>query len=125
MDQRAPGRRIRRSTEMWFLFVALLVVGGTGALAAAQNRSATASQQGQPAATTKTDSLRVTGLHCGECAKKVEKAGRKIDGVTDIKVSHETSKAEVTYEPAKTSPERIAEAITKTTPFRAEVPRKP
>ena len=52
--------------------------------------------------------LKVSGMSCGVCAKTVEKEARKIDGVKAAKVSQPKGEAEITYDPAKTSPEAIA-----------------
>ena len=68
--------------------------------------------------------LKVSGMFCGACAKTVEKTAKKIDGVKSAKVSQPKGTAEITYDPAKTSPEAIAKAITEKTPFTSEVPQK-
>ena len=68
--------------------------------------------------------LKVSGMFCGACAKTVEKTAKKIDGVKSAKVSQPKGTAEITYDPAKTSPEAIAKAITEKTPFKSEVPQK-
>ena len=48
-------------------------------------------------------------------------AAKKVDGVSDAKVSYKKGVAEVTYDPAKTSPAAIAKAITQKSGFKAEV----
>lgn len=68
--------------------------------------------------------IKVEGMACGACAARVEREARKIDGVTAAKVSQPKGTAEITYDPAKTSPEEIARLITKTTGFVAEAPRR-
>lgn len=65
--------------------------------------------------------LKVSGMHCGACAKTVEQAAKKIDGVSAAKASQPQGTAEITYDPAKTTPAAIAKAITEKTPFKAEV----
>ena len=50
-------------------------------------------------------------------------AARKVDGVQDVKASYAKGLAEVTYDGAMTSPEAIADAITKYSGFKAEAPR--
>jgi P-type Cu+ transporter len=79
-----------------------------------------AAQQSEQPKTGQMCLLNVTGMHCGECAKTVEKAAKKIDGVIAAKVSQPNASAEITYDATKTSPDAIAKAITKNTPFRAE-----
>ena len=68
--------------------------------------------------------LKVSGMSCGVCAKTVEKEAKKIDGVEAAKVSQPKGEAEITYDPAKTSPEAIAKKISDKTPFKAEAPTK-
>ena len=48
-------------------------------------------------------------------------AAMKVDGVKDAKVSYKKRVAEVTYDPARTTPETIAKAITERSGFKAEV----
>ena len=59
-------------------------------------------------------------MFCGACAKTIEKAAKKIDGVKSAKVSRTNGVAEITYDPAKTNPDVIAEVLTKKTPFKTE-----
>ena len=63
--------------------------------------------------------LKVTGMSCGSCAKTVEQTALKLDGVKAVKVSQRKGTAEITYDPAKTTPEAIAKYITKETGFTA------
>lgn len=66
-----------------------------------------------------TITLKVAGMTCGGCAVSVKRAGATVDGVSRVTVSHEKGEAEVTYDPAKTTPETIAHAITKHSGFTA------
>ena len=68
--------------------------------------------------------LRVSGMACGACAKTVEKEARKIGGVKAVKVSQPEGEAEITYDPAKTSPDAIAKKISDKTGFKAESSKK-
>ncbi len=68
--------------------------------------------------------LRVSGMVCGACAGQVEKAAKKIDGVKAAKASQPKGTAEISYDPAKTTPEAIAKTITEKTGFQAEVSGK-
>lgn len=65
--------------------------------------------------------LKVSGMHCGACAKTVEQAAKKIEGVTAAKASQPKGTAEITYDPTKTTPDAIARIISQKTPFKAEV----
>lgn len=67
--------------------------------------------------------LKVSGMVCGACAAQVEKTAKKIDGVSAVKASQPKGTAEITYDPAKTSPEAIAKFITERTAFKAEAPK--
>lgn len=53
------------------------------------------------------------------------RAAKSIDGVRDCKANHKAGTAEVTYDPAKTSPEAIAQVIAKKTGFKATPPKNP
>jgi len=46
---------------------------------------------------------------------------KKIDGVKDAKADYEKAWAWAKYDPSKTAPEKLAEAINKNTQFSAEV----
>lgn len=95
--------------------IALTTMFGVGSPAAQQTEKPEAKQMCV---------LNVSGMFCGACAKTVEKTVKKIDGVKSAKVSQPKETAEITYDPAKTSPEGIAKAISEKTPFKAEVPQK-
>lgn len=74
----------------------------------------------EPQASLQTCLIKVEGMACGACAARVEREAKKIEGVTAAKVSQPKGVAEVTYDPAKTSPEAIARVITEKTGFAAE-----
>lgn len=67
--------------------------------------------------------LKVEGMACGACAARVEKKAKKIDGVKAAKVSQPKGTAQITYDPAKTSPEAIAKKIAEETGFRTQAPK--
>lgn len=83
-----------------------------------------AAQQTGKTATGQMCALSVKGMHCGECAKTVEKAAKKIDGVLGVKASQPKASADIEYDPAKTNSEAIAKAISENTPFKAEAPKR-
>ncbi len=68
-----------------------------------------------------TSTLKVSGMACGACAATVEKAVKKLDGVTAAVVSQPKGTAEITFDPTKTSPESLAKAINEKTAFKAEL----
>jgi len=90
-------------------------------IVAAVALSASAGQSGQKTEPARVCTLNVSGMFCGACAKTVEKAVKKVDGVKAAKVSQPNGRAEITYDPAKTSPDAIAAAINHRTSFRADV----
>lgn len=65
--------------------------------------------------------LRITGMTCAGCEAAVKIAAKRLDGVTSIDVSYANGKADVTFDPGKTTPEAIAKAVTTGSGFKAEV----
>jgi copper chaperone CopZ len=70
--------------------------------------------------TTQTCALKVSGMTCAGCEAAVRMAAKSIDGVKEVKVSYAKSGAELTYDPAKTTPEAIAKVVTEKSGFKAE-----
>lgn len=58
--------------------------------------------------------LTIKGMTCGGCAAAVKLQLKRTEGVTAYDVSLEKGEADVTYEPARTDPGRIAESVSKT-----------
>ena len=52
-------------------------------------------------------------MHCEGCASNVEKALKGIKGVSSAKVDLGASQASIEYDPAKTNPKAMAEAVKK------------
>jgi copper chaperone CopZ len=65
--------------------------------------------------------LKISGMACEICAARVEKEAKKIDGVKTATVDQPKGTAQVTYDPAKTTPARIAKVIQDKTSFKTEV----
>lgn len=63
-----------------------------------------------PAKTT----LSIKGMTCGGCVAAVKLQLKRTAGVSAYDVSLEKAEAEVSYDPAQTSPEKIAESVSKT-----------
>ena len=57
--------------------------------------------------------LSVDGMHCNHCKAKVENAIKAVKGVKAVTVSLDTASAEIVYAEGKTTPEAVAEAVTK------------
>lgn len=102
------------------LALGILALGGA-AMTFAQSAAAEQEQQ-QPAAGAMCV-LKVSGMTCGGCAAAVKSAAKKVDGVKDATVSYKEGRAEVSYDPAKTTPEAIARVISEKSGFKAEVQR--
>ena len=61
----------------------------------------------------KTVEITLPSIVCNSCVAKVEKALKKLDGVTDYSVSLDNKNATVTFDDSITSLEKIEYAITK------------
>ena len=55
--------------------------------------------------------LTVTGMHCGHCKMKVEKALQGVAGTLGVAVFLEDGAAEVDYEPGTAAPEQYVAAV--------------
>ncbi|MBI2827718.1 MAG: heavy-metal-associated domain-containing protein [Acidobacteria bacterium] len=64
--------------------------------------------------------VNVEDMACAGCAVAVKMAAGKLDGVTNVDVSLEQIQARVAYDPAKTTPSAIVEAITVGAGFEAD-----
>jgi mercuric ion transport protein len=67
--------------------------------------------------------ISVEGLTCVTCEIAVRHGLRQIDGVKAMQVSAATRTATIDYEPSKTNPEQLVEAIN-STGYRASLPNK-
>lgn len=57
--------------------------------------------------------LKIQGMTCASCAKSVEKASRKLEGVTEANVNFATEKLSISYDPSKVKVSDIKNAIAK------------
>lgn len=101
--------------------VAVLLGLLAGGIVASTDAGQAPTAQSKPA--TKVCTLKVTGMTCAGCEVAVKIAAKKIDGVTDVTVSYDRAAADVTYNPAKTTPQAIAKIITEKTGFKATAPK--
>ncbi len=53
----------------------------------------------------------VTGMDCASCVSHVEKAIQSVDGVVACQVNLARGRATVQFDPARTSPDRVADAV--------------
>ncbi|CAN5750557.1 heavy metal translocating P-type ATPase [soil metagenome] len=56
--------------------------------------------------------LPIEGMTCASCVRRVEKALSTMDGVQTADVNYALARATVTYDPVRTSPKVLAEAVT-------------
>jgi len=54
----------------------------------------------------------------------VRAAAKTVDGVKEVTARYKDGTAEIVYDPVKTTPEAIAQVITRKTGFKAQVPKK-
>lgn len=64
--------------------------------------------------------LKIEGMTCGGCVAAVKVQLKRTEGVTAYEVSLEKGEAEVSYDPTRTAPEKIAESVS-ATGFKASV----
>jgi len=55
--------------------------------------------------------LRLSGLHCAACAGIVESALAAVDGVDEVRVNAASQRAQVRWDPARTTPEALVAAV--------------
>ncbi|WP_201714117.1 heavy-metal-associated domain-containing protein [Rossellomorea arthrocnemi] len=55
--------------------------------------------------------LKVSGMTCGNCVKKLETVLNGLDGVQQAKVDLENGAAKVKYDESKQSPESLSRAV--------------
>lgn len=60
----------------------------------------------------KTETLKVTGWHCGGCAAKTETALKELKGVTSVSADKTKQVVRVTYDDAKVKHADLTKAIT-------------
>jgi P-type Cu+ transporter len=60
-----------------------------------------------------TKTLKIEGMTCAACAKAVERATRKLDGVVESNVNYATEKLNISYEPSKVRVSEIKKAVEK------------
>jgi copper chaperone CopZ len=68
-----------------------------------------------------TITIKTTGTHCPSCSMLIEMDVGDLPGVAAVRASHVDGTAEVTYDPALTDPETIAQTI-RQAGYGAEIP---
>src|SRR5512142_1471273 len=77
------------------------------------DRAATAPPGLEPERTGKDVSIPIGGMTCTACARAIERAVQRLDGVSSVAVTFATEKAAVHYDPAATRLSEIKQAIVK------------
>ncbi|MGE0124451.1 MAG: heavy-metal-associated domain-containing protein [Dehalococcoidia bacterium] len=97
-------------TALTLIVAAILIVL---VLTVAWSRGASARGSSSRAATAagETATLTVDGMVCGACAARVGRIATQVDGVHDATVDREQGRAQIAYDPARTSPATVARAI--------------
>lgn len=97
----------KHTTVRYTAFIVIMVLG----LLAAECSCDKGSSSAKAVSTTKA-TFAVKGMHCSTCPITVRTAAKGVPGVTGVRVSLAEGKAWVTYDPKRTTPARIAAAIT-------------
>lgn len=58
--------------------------------------------------------LNVEGMTCQGCEEHIKQAAYQVDGVIEVKASHDDGNTEVTFDSSKTSLEKVIEAVNST-----------
>lgn len=91
------------------IVAALLAAGIPAAASAAQPTTASEAPAAKPK---KTETVTFSvGMHCAGCAKKVKENISFEKGVKDLDVNAETKLVKVTFDPSKTSVDKLQKAI--------------
>src|SRR5258705_3964581 len=69
-----------------------------------------------------TVTLKVPKMDCAGCEIGVRIAASRVDGVKEVKTDSDRRTADVTYDPARATPQAIANAIKTGTGFEANLP---
>jgi copper ion binding protein len=55
--------------------------------------------------------IRIKDMHCANCARTIENAVSKVEGVKNAKADYTKGMAEVEFDPSKTNVSKIMQAI--------------
>jgi len=94
------------------LVVLLIAIGAPGCKGGDDRAHAAASSEATGEAVLGEAVFDVQGMHCASCPVTVRIAASRVDGVTEVRVSLEQGRAWVRYDARKTTPAKIALAIT-------------
>ncbi|MBA3438648.1 MAG: heavy-metal-associated domain-containing protein [Pyrinomonadaceae bacterium] len=113
-EQNGTGARRRGANRVAFAGAAVLVlatIAGVSALIVRAQRTGDAATS-TSAVKTERVIVGIEGMHCGSCASGIKAMLKRTPGVVSAEVNFESKEANVEYDPAGTSREKIVEAIT-------------
>ncbi len=84
----------------------ILLIASVAALGCGKDKQAS-QEMSMASANCSTASFKVTGMHCGNCATHVKEALSKVEGVQNVIVSFEDSRALVEYNPEKVNSDQL------------------
>jgi mercuric ion transport protein len=118
-----PDRRTRRDRiVLWVAAVAVVgfglapYVAGPLAAGLSETEAPSVSAASAPAAKA---TLKVKGMTCASCETTVRLALERTSGVVSASVSYTQGEAVVAYDPVRTNPAEVADAITRETGYKA------
>ena len=97
------------------IVISLIITAGTGLLFAASPANLSGDNDKE------TTVIKVEGMVCSSCAKRVEATLYKEAGVSSVDLDAASGLVTITYDKEKTTPEKIAENVTKETYFESKV----
>ena len=107
----ARKRSANRTAIATAVILTLAVMAGAPALIVRAQRTTDASTA-TAAVKTERVVVAIEGMHCGGCASGIKAMLKRTPGVISAEVSYEAGEANVEYDSAHTSREKIIEAIT-------------
>jgi len=121
MGASTGGRRIARGIlAVGVLAVGLFLCTVSCERAPAPQRASNSQNTSAPV-DERTVELAIGGMSCDSCTPAVKGVLKKVEGVMRVEVRFEEKKAVVVYDSARTSPEKLADAVNATRVFTARV----
>lgn len=108
---RTSGRRASRPTIITASVLALALIAGASALIVRAQLMTNVAAATAAAVKTERVLVGIDGMHCGTCASGIKSMLKRTPGVVAAEVSFEQKQANVEFDPAATSREKIVEAI--------------
>jgi len=116
MNAPTNGRRIAVGVLAGGLFLCAVSCERAPASQRASNSQTTSASVGE-----RTVELAIGGMSCDSCTPAVKAVLKKAEGVLRVEVRFDEKKAIVVYDPARTAPEKLVDAVKTTRIFTASV----